>query len=157
MIFFTVGTQKFQMNRLIQAADDLAMNTNEEICVQTGNSTYVPVKCVHDRFFNKTDHDEKIRHCRILVTHAGVGSIASGLEAGKTVIVVPRLKKYNEHVDDHQIQIAEAFAAKKHVLCCKDVAKLPEYIKKAENFEFEPYVVHGQKIEDIVQNFIDLF
>ena len=157
MIFVTLGTQKFQMNRLVQAADDLAMKIDEEIFVQTGHSTYMPTKCGHTQFMNENDYNEKIRQCRILITHAGVGTIISGLTAGKPVIVVPRLKKFREHVDDHQLEIAKAFAKKKNVLSCTEVDKLQQYIKEAETFEFEPYVVHGGKIEDIVQNFIYMF
>ncbi|SKB64202.1 UDP-N-acetylglucosamine transferase subunit ALG13 [Lachnospiraceae bacterium] len=157
MIFFTLGTQKFQMNRLVQAADDLAKKLDEEIFVQTGHSGYTPVNCDHTQFMNEADYNNRIKNCRILVTHAGVGTIISGLTAGKPVIVVPRLKKFNEHVDDHQLQIAEAFAKKKNVLSCPDVEELEKFIKKAETFSFEPYVVHGGKIEDIVQNFVDMF
>ncbi len=157
MIFFTLGTQKFQMNRLVQAADDLAKKLDEEIFVQTGHSGYTPVNCGHTQFMNEADYNNRIKNCRILVTHAGVGTIISGLTAGKPVIVVPRLKKFNEHVDDHQLQIAEAFAKKKNVLSCPDVEELEKFIKKAETFTFEPYVVHGGKIEDIVQNFVDMF
>ena len=37
MILVTLGTQKFQMDRLVQAVDELAEVVSEEIFVQSGN------------------------------------------------------------------------------------------------------------------------
>ena len=81
----------------------------------------------------------------------------AGVNAHRPVIVVPRLVKYHEHVDDHQQQIAEAFAEKKMVIYCKDVDMLRQCIDEAKNFHFEPYDVKGGKVEDIVLNFMNLF
>ena len=55
---------------------------------------------------------KKIRECDVLITHSGVATIIAGLKNDKKVIVVPRLAKYGEHVDDHQVQIAESFLNK---------------------------------------------
>ena len=157
MIFVTLGTQRFQMNRLIKAVDKLADEIDEEIFVQTGHSTYKPEKCGHQQFLTKEEYREKIENCRMLITHAGVGTIIEGITAEKPVIVVPRLAAMKEHVDDHQKQIAEAFGNKGCVLCCDDVEKLKKYIKKAETFDFQPYEIKGGNIEDIILDFIDIF
>lgn len=157
MILVTLGTQKFQMNRLVEAADKMAESIDEEVFVQTGNSTYVPTHCKHSEFVDSVSFKDMIAQCSVLVTHSGVGSIMTGLNAGKPVVVVPRLKKYNEHVDNHQQDIAEAFAGKGCVLYCDDVNNLAKVVEQAKTFDFQPYVVHGGKIEDIIYNFINLF
>ena len=157
MIFVTLGTQKFQMNRLIKAVDEIAEGYNEDFFVQMGNSTYVPKNCGSKDFMDAAAYNKKISECSMLITHAGVGTIISGLSLGKPVIVVPRQNKFKEHVDDHQCQIAEAFSSKGLVLCCMDVDKLPEYIEKAKTYEFKPYELKGGNIEETIMKFIDIF
>ena len=157
MIFVTLGTQKFQMNRLIRAVDKLASETDEKFFIQSGHSTYKPEHCVCQSFLSKEEYRDKIESCRILITHAGVGTIIEGITAGKPVIVVPRLAAMKEHVDDHQKQIAEAFGNKRCVLNCEDLDNLGNYLNKAESFKFEPYEVKGGNIEEIILDFIDIF
>ncbi len=157
MIFVTLGTQKFQMNRLVKAADKLAGEIDEEVFVQTGNSTYKPKKCKYKAFMDPEEYKEKIEKCSCLITHAGVGTIITGVNASKPVIVVPRMAKMKEHVDDHQKEIAEAFSIKGCVLCCESTDRLKEYVEKARSFKFQPYVVHGGNIEDIILGFVGMF
>ena len=52
-----------------------------------------------------------IRRARVVVTHAGVGSVMVSLANGKRPVVVPRLKSFGEAVDDHQLQLGRRFAA----------------------------------------------
>ena len=47
-----------------------------------------------------------------IITHGGVGTITDALKLGKKIIAVPRLSKYKEHVNDHQLQIIENFSEK---------------------------------------------
>lgn len=158
MILVTLGTQKFQMNRLIEAMDCIAPELGEEVFIQTGNSSYVPQNCSHADFVDAVKFQQMIKECSVLITHSGVGSIMAGIKANRPVIVVPRLAKFHEHVDDHQEQIAEAFAEKKLVIHCKDVNELREDIERAKTFQFQKYNIWGGgKIEDIVLNFMELF
>ncbi len=157
MILVTLGTQKFQMNRLLEAIDKLAEKIDEEIFVQRGNSTYEPKNCKYEDFIDREQFTEMIQKCSVLITHAGVGSIMTGINANIPIIVVPRLSKYHEHVDDHQKQIAEAFASKKCVLYCKSLKKLPQMVENAREYQFAPYEVKGRKIEDIIFDYISIF
>ena len=80
-----------------------------------------------------------------------------GINNNRPVIVVPRIAKYREHVDDHQVQIAEAFEQKGMVIYCKTISDLPDCIEKAKTYQFSPYDIRGGKIEDIVLGFMDIF
>lgn len=155
MILVTLGTQKFQMNRLIQAVDELAENSPEEIFVQSGNSTYVPKHCMAKSFVDAKEFQKMIEDCSVLITHSGVGTIMRGVSAGKPVVVVPRLAKYSEHVDDHQVQIAEAFASKGCILYCTDIAELEETVQRARTYAFSPYQAPESNVEDIILNFLE--
>lgn len=78
----------------------------------------------------------------------------TGIRAKKPIIVVPRLKQYKEHVDDHQKEIAQAFSEKGCVLCCTELEKLIDYIEQAKEFSFQPYVEPEGKVEDIILSYI---
>ena len=101
--------------------------------------------------------NKKIAECSVLITHAGVGTIISGINSKKPIIVVPRKNKYLEHVDDHQCQIAEAFSSKGCVLKCEEVTELKDYIDKARTFDFKPYELKGGNIEETIMRFINIF
>lgn len=157
MIVVTLGTQRFQMDRLIEAVDKIASTMTEEFFIQSGHSTYIPKHCRYQAFVDATEFQDMIQNCSVLVTHAGVGTIMRGINAGKPVVVVPRLAQYHEHVDDHQVQIANAFAGKGCVLHCEDLSDLPQLLEEAPNYPFKPYTAPESKIEDIILNFIHQF
>jgi UDP-N-acetylglucosamine transferase subunit ALG13 len=79
--------------------------------------------------FGEIEHE--LHACDYVVTHAGVGSILAARNAGHVPLVVPRLKRFNEHVDDHQAELTRALAASAKVIPVWDVAKLAESIAHA--------------------------
>lgn len=155
MIFVTVGTQKFQMNRLIKKIDDIAVDyPPETFFIQIGNSDYIPQNVKYERFISKEKFNSIIESASLLITHAGVGSIMSGIQVNKKVIVIPRLKKYGEHVDDHQVDIAEAFDYKKCVIYCKELDDINKILLSIKDYKVEPYVAPKGNIQDIIMNYI---
>lgn len=154
MIAVTLGTQRFQMNRLIEAIDKIAPTISEPFFIQTGNSTYIPQHCQYKNFLDVVEFQKMIDECSALVTHSGVGTIMRGINAGKPVVVVPRLERYHEHVDDHQVQIAKAFAEKKCVIACTDLEQLPAILEETKTYQFQPYKAPDRRIEDIILDFL---
>jgi UDP-N-acetylglucosamine transferase subunit ALG13 len=65
------------------------------------------------------------------VTHAGVGSILLARREGHTPLVVPRLKRLGEHVDDHQVELTEALAADEKVIALWDMAQIAAAVADA--------------------------
>jgi UDP-N-acetylglucosamine transferase subunit ALG13 len=108
MIFVTVGTNEAPFDRLLHAIEGLCLE--EELVVQHGSSRIRPAQASCFDFLPfelLTDH---VRRARVVVTHAGVGSIIVCLASGKQPIVVPRLKRFGEAVDDHQLVFGKRFA-----------------------------------------------
>ena len=156
MIFVTVGTQKFQMNRLMKQVEMLAaMMPEEEFVIQYGHSTYVPKNCKTYMFMDRPQFEECINRCRLLISHGGVGTIMAGLRKNKPVIVVPRLRKYGEHVDDHQIEAARALKHNKCLLICMNLEYMKFMIDNIDSYEFRPYIEPERKVEDIVIHCIE--
>ncbi|MBQ5734804.1 MAG: PssE/Cps14G family polysaccharide biosynthesis glycosyltransferase [Lachnospiraceae bacterium] len=156
MIFVTLGTQKFQLNRLLKLIDEYIEKgiIKDEVFAQIGNSDYIPVNYNYKQFIDKEEFDRCIKDASLIITHSGVGTIITAINLNKPVIVYPRLAKYKEHVDDHQIEIAEAFAKKRYVLACKENDNLSELIEKAYSYRFEKYVSQKEKIIKIVNDFL---
>ncbi|MCR4902029.1 MAG: glycosyl transferase [Butyrivibrio sp.] len=156
MIFVTVGTQKFQMNRLMKQVEELAVERpNERIVVQYGHSTYVPKNCECYQFMDRPQFEECIDKCDILLTHGGVGTIMAGLRHGKQVIVVPRLRQYGEHVDDHQIEAAQALKHHNCLAICMNIEFLTYMVEHISSYVFSKYEEPEKKVEDLVLECIE--
>lgn len=101
----TIGLM-YGFDRLIKEMDEIAGRVGEEVIMQIGETTYEPKNARYFRFASKEEMDGLYDDARVVVCHAGVGSILTALEHGKPVIAVPRRKKYGEHIDDHQLDIS---------------------------------------------------
>lgn len=110
MIFVTVGTHEQQFNRLIEYMDKWAVQHDEEVVIQSGYSTYKPKHCEFQKLYAYQEMMEFVNKARIVITHGGPSSFIMPLQIGKTPIVVPREKKFDEHVNDHQLTFSKAVA-----------------------------------------------
>lgn len=156
MIFIALGTQKFQFNRLLQNVDKLIdeRKIDEPVYAQIGNSDYRPKNFEYSSFFDKSEFENRIKNCDVLITHSGVATIIAGLKYEKKVIVVPRLAKYGEHVDNHQVQIAESFSKQNYVIMCMEDDSLEELIVKAKHHEFAKYISQRKQMVETIEKFI---
>lgn len=112
MIFVTVGTHEQSFDRLVKCIDELKKNEiiQENVVIQTGYSTYEPQYCEWQKLYPYPKMMELVKEAEIVITHGGPSSFIMPLQVGKTPIVVPRQKKYDEHVNDHQLSFAKAVA-----------------------------------------------
>ena len=156
MIFLAVGTQKFPFNRLLKEVDDLVQQgaLEGEVFAQVGHSDYVPRNYEYKDFISRDEFQSCIDRCDVLITHSGVATIIAGLKLHKRVVVVPRLAKFGEHVDDHQLQIAESFADKNLLLMCKNLENLAQTVEKARTHTFTAYVSHRDQVTNAVREFL---
>lgn len=131
MIFVTVGTHPVGFERLVRAMDDVAAGLEEEIVMQVGGTPYTPQ---HAQCFDFAPLEEQEHWCAsasVVVSHAGAGSILTVQKAGKPLVLVPRLKKYGEHIDDHQLELALALEAGGQAVTVQDVSQLASALKRA--------------------------
>lgn len=133
MIFVTVGTHEQQFNRLIECVDNMKKDglIDEDVVMQIGYSTYEPKYCKWERLYSYKKMIALVEEARIVITHGGPSSFIMPLQIGKYPIVVPRSKKYDEHVNDHQIsfvnQVSERLGT---IIVTENVQKLIELIKE---------------------------
>lgn len=120
MILLSVGTQKQQFTRLFDLVSKCKTIENEEIIAQSGYTKYDNPKIKFFDFISLEEMDEYISNSELVICHGGVGTILSALQKGKKVIAIPRLEKYGEHINDHQIEICEELENEGYILYYKD-------------------------------------
>ena len=101
----------------------------EDVIMQTGYSTYEPKYCKWDKLIPYDEMVKNVENARIVITHGGPASFIMPLQIGKTPIVVPRQKKFDEHVNDHQVEFARNVAERMGtIIPVEDINKLGEII-----------------------------
>lgn len=156
MIFVTVGSQKFPFDRLISQMDMLVHSgeIQEEVVAQIGTSGYKPVHFSYQRFMSAEEYSRRIRECDLLITHSGVATIMEGKRNHKRVVVVPRLACFGEHVDDHQVQIADSFSEIGLIAQCRDVENLAQVIRQCRKMPVKAYVSHREEAVGLIRNYL---
>jgi len=134
MIFVMVGTHLKPFNRLLKKIDELIENgvIKEEVIAQFGSSDYKIKNYNGKPFFDKKERIKLIANANFVITHGGAGCIIDSLLAGKPTIVVPRLKKFDEHTNDHQLEITEAFGSTGKIIPVYDIDELAGALKSAK-------------------------
>ena len=138
MIFITVGTQKFQFNRLLkyidQLIDEKAIKSDDVFC-QSGFSTYKPKFYEYKDFLSADEFNYYIEKSDLIICHGGVGTLLNCLDRHKTIIAVPRKETFDEHIDDHQSEICNKFYSLKYILVANDYESLKQSIVLSETFK----------------------
>lgn len=164
MIFVTLGTQKQSFKRLLEEIENCPLLRNEEIIAQVGHTKYTSEKITTIDFLDSDEFNNYIRSCEFVIAHGGVGSIFSALLNNKKVLAVPRLKKFGEHVDNHQIEICEKLANMNHIVYYNPensaYEEKPETMETKINFlrsnYFEPYTQDSSYISKVDNAIEDL-
>lgn len=157
MILVLLGTQNNSFHRLLEEVQKNIDNgfIEEDVVVQKGHTKF---KSKDMTLYNQLPLDEiekLIDNVNLVITHGGVGSIISSIERGKKVIAVPRLKKYKEHVNDHQLDIVKSFDDMGYIIGITGVEELEEALKKVPNFKPKQYIKNTGNILKIVEDFIE--
>ena len=157
MIFVTLGSQKFQFNRLLKALDEQVASgkIQDEIFAQIGASDYKPQNFRYKDFLNRDEFAEWQGKAEIEITHGGTGAIIGAVKKGKKVIAVPRLKKYGEHVDDHQLQLIGQFKELDLICECQDCEDIWKAIGTVKETEYKSYQSNTGRIIESIEGFVN--
>lgn len=157
MILVTLGTQDKSFVRLLEALQkqiDLG-NIKDKVVVQAGYTKFKSKNMEIFELIPMEKFDDLIKSCDILITHGGVGSIITGLKNDKKVIAAARLKKYNEHTNDHQLQIIENFDKAGYILKLDDFDKLGDIVNSAKKFKPNKYKSNTKNMIKLVDEYIE--
>lgn len=157
MILVVLGTQDKSFHRLLDEVERLIDKgiIKEEVIAQIGYTEFTPRHIKVHHFLNREEMKTLQKEANYVITHAGVGSIMECLEQKKKIIVVPRLKKYKEHTNDHQLQILNTFCNSGYVIGAREVEELETCIQKLKKFK-PKQLQHksNQKMINIIEDYI---
>ena len=156
MILVMLGTQNNSFHRLLEEIDKLIKENmiKEEVIVQAGYTKYETNNMKIIDLMPKEELEELQNKADLIITHGGVGSIISSLEKGKKVIAIPRLSKYGEHVDDHQIQLIKEFEEMNFIEPVYEIDELGNAIRESKEKNYNVYVSNTDKIIEDIEKFI---
>jgi len=156
MIFLTVGTQ-FPFDRLVRAVDEAFDNgvIDEKVFAQIGQTSYKPHNFEFVASLEKKLFDERLKQASSIISHAGMGTITMALSNHKPLLVMPRLKRYGEVVNDHQLAIAKKFSELGHILVAYDVEDLPDSIRRLKNFVPKERIAAPHAVADRIGCFLN--
>lgn len=158
MILVMLGTQNNSFERLLKELDRLKEKKiiKEKVIVQAGHTKYDSKYLEIFDFIEKDKLEKYQEEADLIITHGGVGSIVSSLNNNKKVIAIPRLKKYDEHVNDHQKDIVESFSNNGYIIGLNDVSELEDAYKNINKFKPKKYIPNNSKIIKLVEDFIEI-
>ncbi|MBM7649337.1 UDP-N-acetylglucosamine transferase subunit ALG13 [Bacillus ectoiniformans] len=156
MIFIVLGTHELPFQRLLKVVEEeiKAGNITSDVMVQSGHTSYesehmklIPFMTYHEMeaYYQKADY---------IITHGGTGSITTAVKMGKKLIAIPRLHKYGEHNDDHQLEIVRQFTESGHILSWNEDGPFSDVIRQISSFHPAPFVSGRKKILSIIEDFI---
>jgi UDP-N-acetylglucosamine transferase subunit ALG13 len=127
VIYVSVGTHHQPFHRLLGALGPLA--EIDELYVQHGFGPAPAEARVAVPFLAAGEVIAAMERARAVVTHAGVGSFLVARRAGHVPVLVPRLRRWGEHVDDHQAQLVRALERRGEAIAVWDVADLAAAVR----------------------------
>jgi UDP-N-acetylglucosamine transferase subunit ALG13 len=156
MILLSVGTI-MPFDRLARGVDEAigAGIINEPVFAQIGHTAFKPKNMEYAAVLDRHAFDQKVSEARYMISHAGIGSITIAMELNKPLLVMPRMKRFREHVNDHQVSTARKFGDLGHVLVTYDVSDLPAKLHELFSFVPRPRTAEPEKVIERITQFID--
>ena len=157
MIFVCTGTQVYQFDRLIAKIDELIENgiITDTVFAQIGASTYIPKHYEYRAFLDADRYAEYLDKADLVISHGGTGALISASKKGKNIIAVPRLAKYGEHVDDHQLQVVEILEQEGYIYAVYELDDLSAKLRQAMSTPISKPYQRVSAILELVDRFIE--
>lgn len=156
MIFVTLGTWEMPFIRPLVEIEQAASEglLNEPVIVQSGKTPYASARMTLVPFFDKEEMERMYERASLLICQAGVGSIMLGLRKRKKVIAIARRRMFDEHVDDHQLEILEVFSKAGAILPWNGTGDLPDVLRQAEDYVPADYPFTEERISGAILEYL---
>ena len=146
--FVSLGNALQPFARLLEGIDRLAAQLPQPVIVQHGHTPFRDGACQLVPFLGMNEFIGHIHNADLLIMHAGAGSIMHAVEAGKIPVVMPRRAAFGEHVNDHQVEFAQALAEAGKVVIANTPDDLARAVEEATSRQKLAQVKRGSAGED---------
>lgn len=141
MIFCTIGTQA-PFDRFLKIIDAIAKDLDEEVIVQVLQTEYEPHNAKLKSFMPPDDFNKIFAEARMIVSHAGMGTIISAMQLEKPIVIFPRIAALGEHRNEHQLATARQMDKMHYVHVAYDE-------KDLRNFMMDKNLKSLHKLDDV--------
>lgn len=158
LILVCVGASEYKMDRMLRAIDELCdegVIKGNEVIAQIGYTDYKPRNYKYFNLIDRNEFQTYMEQADLIISHAGTGSVIPPLKLGKKVIVFPRLEKYSEHLDNHQLELCDVFTNGGYTMRAENKDELREQILKAGSFVPKKFASNNIKINQMICDYID--
>ena len=158
MILVCVGASEYKLDRLLEIVDRLCEKSiinGDNVIAQIGFTDYKPKHYKAFDLIGREEFQKYVEQADLVIAHAGTGCVLPPLKLGKKVIVFPRMEKYNEHVDDHQIELCDAFTSAGYTMKAESEEELIKCIKNIDRFKPKRFVSNSKRISQYLMDYID--
>jgi UDP-N-acetylglucosamine transferase subunit ALG13 len=134
LVFVTVGNAKQSFHRLLDAVNELAtigFFGSEQVVAQNGHSIFTNSHLTCKPFLSEMEFKNHIEEATLVISHGG-GTPLHVVLLGRVPVVMPRLKKYKEHVNNHQLEFVRVLVREGWAIPAWEPADLGEAIRKAK-------------------------
>ncbi|MCY1670487.1 glycosyltransferase [Novosphingobium sp. SL115] len=155
MILVTVGMQ-LGFDRLIEAMDELAPSLPMPVFAQVGKGTYKARNIETATSISPTDFDKLIADTRLLVAHAGIGTVLTAQKFRKPILLFPRRASMGEHRNDHQLATVGQLQGRSGIVVAMTVDELPAAIDAGLQMDLpeRPVVPQRDRLKASLEAFI---
>ena len=157
MILCLVGTNPYDFTRLVKAVDEIALNLNIQVVIQTGNTKYKPKNCEYFSFKAKEDVSKLMNKAELVISQGGYGSMTDAIMLNKKLVAVPRSIEFNES-QDNQVELVAYYESKGYLQACYNIEKLENIVLDAlsDKFIFNKYEREtNTKASSIIKDFLN--
>lgn len=123
-IYVTCGSDSHKFERIFKMVQ-LLVKPEDDIVMQMGATNF---DCIVEKnntikfdFLKKDQHLYYMNNSDLVISHAGAGTLMECWQCGIKPIVLPRLKKYDEHINDHQLEIYNFGLERKILYALQDI------------------------------------
>lgn len=157
-ILVSVGASEYGLDRLLKIIDELCdehVLDGNNIIAQLGSAQYKPRNYKYFKLIGRDEYEKYMDNADLIISHAGTGSVIPPLKLGKKVIVFPRREKYGEHLDDHQLELANIFTDAGYTLCANDKEELKKCLNELNSFQPKAFKSNTKNMNKLIIDFIE--
>ncbi len=150
--FVSVGNARQPFPRLLDALRPLATMLPRPIVVQHGHTPFAASGFEAIAFMGMEEFETRLAAAQLVIIHAGAGSLMHALAARKVPVVMPRQARHGEHVNDHQVELAQALADTDRIALANEAEDLDQAVVTALRRQRERQSLDRAGSTDTVEN-----